>query len=86
VKTIAAFLFSAIAALGIAVISAPPANAGCQPIWSPWGGTDRCDGPIQPDGTFERCDNPGSMGFSLPRQCYIVDSNNLGSNLPYIPD
>ncbi|BAX93431.1 CDGP domain-containing protein [Mycobacterium shigaense] len=32
--------------------SAPPASAGCQ-----YGGgvISRCDGPIQPDGTWQRC-------------------------------
>jgi len=34
------------------ITSAPPASAGCQ-----YGGPvlSRCDGPVQPDGTWQRC-------------------------------
>jgi hypothetical protein len=34
------------------IASAPPASAGCQ-----YGGLfiSKCDGPIQPDGTWQRC-------------------------------
>lgn len=47
-----------IASLGAALMAgglmatAPPANAGCQ-----YGGPviSKCDGPVQPDGTWERC-------------------------------
>jgi hypothetical protein len=47
-----------IASLGAALMSggliaaAPPANAGCQ-----YGGPviSKCDGPVQPDGTWQRC-------------------------------
>jgi hypothetical protein len=46
-----------IAGLGAALmagglIAAPPANAGCQ-----YGGPflSKCDGPVQPDGTWQRC-------------------------------
>jgi hypothetical protein len=47
-----------IASLGAALVArgliaaAPPANAGCQ-----YGGLviSKCDGPVQPDGTWQRC-------------------------------
>jgi len=47
-----------IAGLGVALMAggliaaAPPANAGCQ-----YGGAylSKCDGPVQPDGTWQRC-------------------------------
>jgi hypothetical protein len=34
------------------IVSAPPASAGCQ-----YGGAfiSKCDGPVQPDGTWQRC-------------------------------
>jgi len=34
------------------IVSPPPANAGCQ-----YGGPviSKCDGPVQPDGTWQRC-------------------------------
>lgn len=37
---------------GALVVSAPPASAGCL-----YGGPviSKCDGPIQPDGTWQRC-------------------------------
>ena len=34
--------------------TAPPASAGC--IYGGWmGARSRCDGPVQPDGTWQRC-------------------------------
>jgi hypothetical protein len=38
---------------GALFTSAPPANAGCQP-GAPWS-ISQCDGPVQPDGTWQRC-------------------------------
>lgn len=40
------------------ITSAPPAAAGCQ-----YGGPviSKCDGPVQPDGTWERC--MGTWGY-----------------------
>jgi hypothetical protein len=49
---IVAGLAAAVIAGGL-IASAPPAGAGCQ-----YGGTatiSRCDGPVQPDGTWQRC-------------------------------
>jgi hypothetical protein len=48
-------LFAGLAAVLIAaglVVSAPTASAGCL-----YGGlsASRCDGPVQPDGTWQRC-------------------------------
>jgi hypothetical protein len=38
--------------VGELITSAPPASAGCQ-----YGGPvlSKCDGPVQPDGTWQRC-------------------------------
>jgi hypothetical protein len=62
-------IFAGLAAVliaGVLIGSAPQANAGCQ-----YGGIalSRCDGPIQPDGTWQRCVlfnsvNGGSSGYS----------------------
>jgi hypothetical protein len=43
---------AAVLMVGELISSAPPASAGCQ-----YGGPviSKCDGPIQPDGTWERC-------------------------------
>jgi hypothetical protein len=44
-------LVAVLLALGL-IASAPPASAGCQ-----YGGLviSKCDGPVQPDGTWQRC-------------------------------
>ena len=65
------YIFAGLAAVLIAgelFGSAPQANAGCQ-----YGGiaVSRCDGPIQPDGTWQRCVlfnsvNSGSSGYRVP--------------------
>jgi hypothetical protein len=45
---LAAVLFA-----GWLIGSAPPANAGC--ISGGFSAKSRCDGPVQPDGTWQRC-------------------------------
>jgi hypothetical protein len=82
-KILVALAISAIAASGIGLPTATPASAGCQGAWTPWGGGTRCDGPIAPDGTFERCDTAGAMGFG-GTTCYLLNVNNLSSNGPWV--
>lgn len=43
---------AALVLAAVPVVAAPPAGAGCQ-----YGGPvlSKCDGPIQPDGTWQRC-------------------------------
>ena len=84
VKAVTAVFVGAITATGIALASASPANAGCQGGWTPWGGGQRCDGPIDQNGFFQRCDSGGAFGFSTAPMCYMVDANNLGGNAPWI--
>jgi hypothetical protein len=38
--------------VGRLIVAAPPASAGCQ-----YGGPviSKCDGPVEPDGTWQRC-------------------------------
>ena len=56
--------------------SAPPASAGCQ-----YGGggpvLSKCDGPIQPDGTWQRC---VAVAQYIPRGLsgYLVPVKNCG--------
>lgn len=52
---IAAFITSLGAALlaGGLIAAAPTANAGCQ--YGGLGVISKCDGPLQPDGTWQRC-------------------------------
>ena len=78
-KTLVALAISALAASGIAL--AAPANAGCQSAWTPWGGGGICDGPIGPDGNFERCQQAGAMGFG-GGNCFIANVGN--ANPPWV--
>ncbi|AMO61197.1 Uncharacterised protein [Mycolicibacterium phlei] len=54
---------------------AAPANAGCQGAWTPWGGGTICDGPVAEDGSFERCQSAGAMGFG-GTNCFILNVAN----------
>lgn len=82
-KTLAALAAGALVAGGIAMGTAAPAQAGCQGGYTPWGGGTTCDGPIGGDGTFERCVTAGAMGFG-GTNCYLLNVNNLGGQIPYV--
>lgn len=82
-KTLVAIAVSALAASGIALAAAAPASAGCQGGWTPWGGGTTCDGPVNSDGTFQRCVTAGAMGFG-GTNCYLLNVNNLGNQVPYV--
>lgn len=69
-KTLVALAIGALAASGIAL--AAPANAGCQGGWTPWGGGTICDGPVAPNGDFERCQTAGAMGFG-GTNCFMAN-------------
>jgi hypothetical protein len=45
------------------IVSAPPASAGC---W--YGGPviSKCDGPVQPDGTWQRCVATPQVVLAVP--------------------
>lgn len=52
---------------GVLIAAAPPASAGCIP------GTQTCDGPIQPDGTWQRCISIISADTGLPVEtCWLL--------------
>jgi hypothetical protein len=81
-KALVALTISGLVASGIAL--AAPANAGCQSGWTPWGGGEICDGPIAPDGTFQRCQTVGVLGFGGSMPCFVVDANNLNGQPPWV--
>jgi len=83
-RKLSALVICAITAISIGLTTAPAANAGCQGLWTPWGGGQRCDSPIDANGFFQRCDSGGAFGFATPPTCYQVDANNLGNNAPWI--
>lgn len=69
------------------IAAAPPAGAGCQ-----YGGPiiSKCDGPIQPDGTWQRCvvtknlvANGASSFFVPERTCSVMGNGGLD---PHIDD
>ena len=80
-KTVVALAIGALAASGIAL--AAPANAGCQGGWTPWGGQEICDGPIAPDGNFQRCQSTSALGFG-GSSCFILNVNNLNGQAPWV--
>lgn len=82
-KTLVALAAGAVAASGIALASAAPADAGCQGGWTPWGGGTTCDGPISGDGSFQRCVTAGAVGFG-GTNCYLLNVNELAGNVPYV--
>jgi hypothetical protein len=61
--------------LGALITSAPPASAGCRP-GAPWA-TTQCDGPVQPDGTWQRCvTSRRSTTGTRPSDVTYYDSTN----------
>ncbi|MGV0793716.1 CDGP domain-containing protein [Mycolicibacterium sp. XJ1819] len=82
-KSLVALMAGLLAAGGIAL--AAPANAGCQAGWTPWGGGEICDGPIAPDGSFQRCQSVGVLGFGGTLPCFTLNVNNLEGQPPYVP-
>lgn len=82
-KSLIGLVVGVLAAGGIAL--AAPANAGCQAGWTPWGGGEICDGPIAPDGSFQRCQSVGVLGFGGNLPCVTLNVNNLNGQPPYVP-
>jgi hypothetical protein len=65
---------------GGAVVMAAPASAGCQSVSvGIFGRGSRCDGPIDPQGNFTRCDQGRAMGFG----CSTATSST--STIPHSP-
>lgn len=69
VAALAVSLAPAAIAVGT-VILAPKANAGCQSIVVLGGWRETCDGPIRPDGTWDRCDSGGFGAFGGGGHCF----------------
>jgi hypothetical protein len=81
-KALVALAIGALTASGIAL--AAPATAGCQSGWTPWGGSEICDGPIAPDGSFQRCQTVGVLGFGGSLPCVIMNANDLQGQQPWV--
>ncbi|OBG28297.1 hypothetical protein [Mycobacterium sp. 852002-51057_SCH5723018] len=69
------------------IASAPPASAGCQ---YGDGFLSKCDGPIQPDGTWQRCvDTPqfvphGASSYLVPeRYCDLMGPDQQPGDLAF---
>lgn len=67
--------------------SSPPASAGCQ-----YGGPviSKCDGPVQPDGTWERCvavaqlSYRGASSFLVPdKRCDVMGPDQHPADLGF---
>jgi hypothetical protein len=70
---IVAGLAAALIAGGL-IGSAPPASAGC--MYGRYGAISRCDDPVQPDGTWQRCmeydETSGSTLHRRMHRCFLM--------------
>jgi hypothetical protein len=84
-----------IASLGAALIAAeliaaaPPASAGCQ--YGGVGVISKCDGPVQPDGTWQRCVafaqwmGGGASSYLVPeRRCDFMGPGQHPGDLAFV--
>ena len=62
-------VMSALLMAAVLIGTAPPASAGCQ-----YGGlvASKCDGPVQPDGTWQRC--------------VVITTSHSGPSYQWYPD
>jgi hypothetical protein len=64
------------------VATAPPASAGCRnPLWAEHPFAQECDGPIQSDGTWQRCMTYSNGGFIPQNSCAQMSADQP----PWIP-
>lgn len=82
-NSVVTFAAVSLAAGAVALGAAAPANAGCQGGWTPWGGGTTCDGPLAPDGTFQRCVTASAVGFG-GTNCSLVNINDMANQIPYV--
>ena len=77
---------AAVVMAGELIASAPPASAGCQ-----YGGPviSKCDGPVQPDGTWQRCVTftrlipSGASSYLVPeRRCDVLGPGLASADPP----
>lgn len=78
---------AALLVAGVLITSAPPAGAGCL-----YGGPvlSKCDGPVQPDGTWQRCVAApqlvphGASSYLVPeRRCDVMGSDQRPPDLSF---
>ena len=84
---IVAGLAAALIAGGL-IESAPPASAGC--MYGGYGAVSRCDDPVQPDGTWQRCVGfthlvySGASSFLVPeRHCDVMGPDQHPGDLGF---
>jgi hypothetical protein len=74
--------FAAVVMTGGLIASAPPTSAGCKnPLWASHPFAQECDGPIQPDGTWQRCMTYSNGGFIPQNTCAQMSAGQP----PWIP-
>jgi hypothetical protein len=63
---------------GALITAAPPASAGCKnPFWASHPFAQLCDGPIQDDGTWQRCMTYNDGGGLIPHNsCAQMSAGN----------
>jgi len=66
-------VFAAGVLAGSLTAAAPPASAGCQPFL----GAQLCDGPIQPDGTWQRCETQTLAEDYTKGECFPLGNNHF---------
>jgi hypothetical protein len=76
------YLVAGLAGMAVAgglISAAPPASAGC--LYGGWMAASRCDGPVQPDGTWQRCMTYSNHNFIPQNSCAQMSADQP----PWIP-
>ncbi|MBW0012669.1 hypothetical protein [Mycobacterium sp.] len=70
------------------IAAAPPAQAGC--VYGGFGILSKCDGPLQPDGTWQRCVafpqrvGSGASSYLMPeRRCDVMGPDQHPGDLGF---
>jgi hypothetical protein len=75
----------AVLVAGGLIASTPQASAGCENPRNPLNpNAELCDGPIQPDGTWERCVNYSQPGVPYSQsECHLMGPNQQTLPIPF---
>ena len=79
-------LVTAALGVGIPLLTASSANAGCMSQYAMGGYIQACDGPIRPDGSWDRCTAGGFGGFGGQSGCYPTGGPIGPPPGPFPPD
>jgi hypothetical protein len=66
---------------GALIAAAPPASAGC----IPFGRGQMCDGPVQPDGRWQRCEVMTYLDGSRTSGCFPMGAGHAPPPLSFQP-